>query len=49
MEENLHSFHFFYFSTCFNRIDLPNYASKKDLYEKLRQAVTLSSVGFDME
>ena len=35
--------------TCFNRIDLPNYASKKELYEKLKAAVTLSSVGFDME
>lgn len=35
--------------TCFNRIDLPNYASKKDLYEKLKAAITLSSVGFDME
>jgi len=35
--------------TCFNRIDLPNYTSKKELYEKLKAAVTLSSVGFDME
>ena len=35
--------------TCFNRIDLPNYSSKKELYDKLRQAVTLSGVGFDME
>ncbi|KAL3909205.1 MAG: hypothetical protein SGARI_002715 [Bacillariaceae sp.] len=35
--------------TCFNRIDLPNYASKKELYDKLKAAITLSSVGFDME
>ena len=35
--------------TCFNRIDLPNYESKKDLLEKLRVAVTTSSVGFDIE
>jgi len=36
-------------STCFNRIDVPNYTSKKELYEKLKAAITLSSVGFDME
>ena len=35
--------------TCFNRIDLPNYSSKKELYEKLKQAITMSAVGFDME
>eukprot|EP00934_Nitzschia_sp_Nitz4_P003621 Nitzschia sp. Nitz4//scaffold265_size26576//3226//5822//NITZ4_008244-RA/size26576-augustus-gene-0.20-mRNA-1//1//CDS//3329544828//3611//frame0 len=35
--------------TCFNRIDLPTYASKKELYEKLKAAITLSAVGFDME
>lgn len=35
--------------TCFNRIDVPNYSSKKELYEKLKAAITLSSVGFDME
>lgn len=35
--------------TCFNRIDLPNYSSKKELYEKLKAAITMSSVGFDME
>jgi hypothetical protein len=35
--------------TCFNRIDLPNYTSKKELYEKLKAAITLASVGFDME
>jgi E3 ubiquitin-protein ligase NEDD4 len=35
--------------TCFNRIDLPNYTSKKELFERLKGAITLSSVGFDME
>ena len=40
---------FVYFSTCFNRIDLPLYDNKKDLQEKLRAAITLSAVGFDME
>lgn len=35
--------------TCFNRIDLPNYLSKKELYDKLKAAVTLAGVGFDME
>merc|ERR1712232_26116 len=35
--------------TCFNRIDLPNYSSKKELYEKLKASITLSSVGFDLE
>jgi len=35
--------------TCFNRIDLPDYESKKDLFEKLKVAVTTSSVGFDIE
>jgi HECT-domain (ubiquitin-transferase) len=35
--------------TCFNRIDLPNYKSKKDLYEKLKMAITYSSTGFDLE
>jgi len=35
--------------TCFNRIDLPNYSTKKELYEKLKAAITMSSVGFDME
>ncbi len=36
-------------STCFNRIDLPNYTSKKHLREKLKAAVTLSAVGFGIE
>ena len=36
------------YSTCFNRLDLPNYTSKKELYEKLKAAITLSAVGFDM-
>jgi hypothetical protein len=35
--------------TCFNRIDLPNYESKEDLYEKLKIAVIKSYVGFDIE
>lgn len=35
--------------TCFNRIDLPNYSSKKELLEKLKAAITLSGVGFDIE
>jgi len=35
--------------TCFNRIDLPDYSTKKELYEKLKIAITMSSVGFDME
>lgn len=35
--------------TCFNRIDLPNYKSKEILYERLKAAVTLSGVGFDIE
>lgn len=35
--------------TCFNRIDLPFYESKKQLYERLKIAITTSSVGFDIE
>ena len=35
--------------TCFNRIDLPYYKTKAELYERLKQAVTLSGVGFDIE
>jgi len=35
--------------TCFNRIDLPNYETKKELLEKLKLAVTTSAVGFGME
>jgi len=35
--------------TCFNRIDLPTYSTKKELYEKLKVAVTMAGVGFDME
>lgn len=35
--------------TCFNRIDLPEYPTKKELYEKLRVAVMTSHVGFDTE
>lgn len=36
-------------STCFNRIDLPDYKSKKLLLERLKAAVTLSHVGFGIE
>jgi len=35
--------------TCFNRIDLPNYNSKKDLYDKLKTAITIAGVGFGMD
>lgn len=35
--------------TCFNRIDLPNYPSRKELYERLKTAVTMSAVGFGIE
>jgi len=35
--------------TCFNRIDLPNYSSKRELREKVGQAVSMTYVGFDIE
>jgi E3 ubiquitin-protein ligase NEDD4 len=35
--------------TCFNRIDLPNYTSKKELHDRLKTAVTMCSVGFGIE
>lgn len=35
--------------TCFNRIDLPNYSSKRELREKLGQAVSMTYMGFDIE
>lgn len=35
--------------TCFNRIDLPAYDSKKTLEERLRTAITMSGTGFDIE
>jgi len=35
--------------TCFNRIDLPCYANKKDLHDKLKMAITMCAVGFGME
>ena len=35
--------------TCFNRLDLPNYETKKELEEKLRLAVTTSCIGFGLE
>jgi hypothetical protein len=36
------------YSTCFNRIDLPNYTSKKQMFERLKAAVTLCG-GFGIE
>jgi HECT-domain (ubiquitin-transferase) len=36
-------------STCFNRLDLPIYPSKSELRSKLKTAITLSAVGFDMD
>jgi hypothetical protein len=35
--------------TCFNRLDLPTYRSKKDLREKLKASVTMGATGFDMD
>ena len=35
--------------TCFNRIDLPLYKTKKDLKEKLSMAIQMESSGFDIE
>jgi len=35
--------------TCFNRLDLPLYTSKKELFEKLKLAVTTCATGFYME
>jgi HECT-domain (ubiquitin-transferase) len=35
--------------TCFNRIDLPKYSTKQELYEKLKAAITTSAVGFGIE
>ena len=35
--------------TCFNRIDLPEYTTKQELYEKLKAAVSTSAVGFGIE
>jgi len=35
--------------TCFNRIDLPAYKSKKELAEKLRTAVSTCATGFTIE
>mmetsp|Transcript_50979 Transcript_50979/g.75645 ORF Transcript_50979/g.75645 Transcript_50979/m.75645 type:complete len:805 (-) Transcript_50979:602-3016(-) len=35
--------------TCFNRIDLPLYESKKDLKDKLQIALTMAATGFDIE
>jgi HECT-domain (ubiquitin-transferase) len=30
--------------TCFNRIDLPDYATRKELYQHLKTAITMSRV-----
>jgi hypothetical protein len=35
--------------TCFNRIDLPKYSTKQELYEKLKATITSSYVGFGIE
>jgi len=35
--------------TCFNRLDVPNYATRAELKERLTQAVSMTYVGFDME
>ena len=35
--------------TCFNRIDLPIYASKQDLQKYLTMAICMGVTGFDME
>jgi E3 ubiquitin-protein ligase NEDD4 len=35
--------------TCFNRIDLPAYAEKEELKERLITAITHSFTGFDLE
>jgi len=35
--------------TCFNRIDLPLYESKKELSERLKFSVTMASTGFGIE
>jgi HECT-domain (ubiquitin-transferase) len=36
-------------STCFNRLDLPVYQGKGELRSRLKTAITLSAVGFDMD
>lgn len=35
--------------TCFNRIDLPIYASKADLQKYVTMAISMESTGFDIE
>jgi len=35
--------------TCFNRIDLPLYTTKKEFSEKLKEAVTSCATGFSMD
>jgi hypothetical protein len=34
--------------TCFNRIDLPNYSTKRELRHQLKMAVTMGAIGFGM-
>ena len=48
-DEFLTLFLFLFYSTCFNRIDLPMYGSRADLEEKLKLAVTMVATGFDIE
>ena len=38
-----------FYSTCFNRIDLPLYEERSELVEKLQIAITMASAGFDIE
>jgi HECT-domain (ubiquitin-transferase) len=35
--------------TCFNRLDLPDYTSRKEMMEKLKIAITSSAIGFGLE
>jgi E3 ubiquitin-protein ligase NEDD4 len=35
--------------TCFNRIDLPNYDSKRELRKKLKVALAMTATGFGIE
>jgi hypothetical protein len=35
--------------TCFNQLDLPNFATKQELKERLTVSITTSYVGFDIE
>lgn len=35
--------------TCFNRIDLPMYETRKELYNNIKVAIELESTGFGQE